>query len=166
MPAYSGPDLETIADWEAEARDILVQSLPVLRTNDLFVSYRISAAPESQTPVRSATEPAWFPPTSAAWETARQATEALRPRGQQLHRQAATSDLDERLWRERRALAAVTLAVSNVTEGLVGFRAAADALEPRVDGSGTLQFLTSAWDGWMLAAERLDLSATELVACA
>src|SRR3712207_4815906 len=70
-----------VAEWDDEARAIVAEALPVLRTFDAHAAYRMSATIHTTSEARFSGEPTWYPPTSRSWARATQAAGALKPRG-------------------------------------------------------------------------------------
>jgi hypothetical protein len=135
----ASPDLDT---WNRELRGMLADALESLRTFDAFQAFRVGAAPESG--VRLASELAWDPPTTSAWDSATHVARGLSGRAAQLFAAATTVQIDPSLWREQRAMAAAAHAAMDLGNALAAYRDRVDRL-PVGDGAGALPLLDAAW---------------------
>ncbi|MBV9581199.1 MAG: hypothetical protein JO057_21670 [Chloroflexi bacterium] len=158
--ATTTPQLDA---WHADARGILQDGLRALRTFDDFVAYRVSTTPSSG--MRSAAELVWDPPTGAAWDDATHVAHGMHGRADQLFQAITTTQVDQSVWREQRAIADIAVDIRGVGDALAMYRDRLDELAPG-DTSGVLSLLDRAWTQWAAAAARLGLSRTEAIACA
>ncbi len=155
--------ISEVQAWDAEARAILEQALEPLRTFDTYAAYRIGHVPKSA--LRSPREIPWDPPSTPAWNQALAGLEPLHTRAAQLYEIVAASTPDESLWRERRALAAATRALSEMTDALLQYRDAIAKLDEDSDGGSALPHLGDAWHNWELSAGRWNVGRAEPIPC-
>jgi hypothetical protein len=156
----STPELDA---WHAEARGMLLDALQTLRTFDVFAAYRVSRAPESA--IRLPSTLAWDPPTSAAWDNATHVARSLHGRADRLVLTVTTTQIDPRLWRERRSAADAAQELLGLADGLQAYRDRVDRL-PTGDAAGAVGLLDKAWEQWDGTAARWGMSRAEPIGCA
>ncbi|MBV9598725.1 MAG: hypothetical protein JOZ87_17905 [Chloroflexi bacterium] len=148
--------------WNAEARALLLDGLQTLRTFDVFAAYRVSSTASSG--LRSAAELVWDPPTGTAWDAATHVARGLHGRADQLFQAVTTTQIDQSLWREQRAIADVAADIRGLGDALAAYRDRIDGLAPG-DSSGALSLLDRAWTQWEAAAAPMGLARAEQITC-
>ena len=136
---------------------MLSDALGTLRTFEVFVAFRIGVANRDQ--------PAWDPPTSAAWEEATHVAHGLHGRAEQMFQRITTAQVDAAFWRQRRELAEAANDLLDLGAALAAYRTRVDYLGVGDDGSGTWDLLDRAWQQWDTSAARWGLSRAEPIAC-
>ena len=140
---------------------MLSDALRSLRTFDVFAAYRISRGESS---LKLASELAWDPPSSSAWDEATHVTHGLHGRADQLYQAVTTAQIEESLWREQRTLAAGAHDLLDLGDALGAYRNRIDGLGPG-DASGALDLLDRAWSQWESTAARFGVSRSESISC-
>jgi hypothetical protein len=158
IPDGSPPERDA---WEQEARGILSDALETLRTFEVFVAYRISAASAADQTMFAAD-----PPSSTAWAEATHVVRGLHGRAEQLFQRVAGSPVDATFWRQRREFAESTQGLLDLGQSLVAYRARIDYLGPGGDGSGAWDVLDRAWALWETSAARWGVRRVESLSCA
>jgi hypothetical protein len=153
----------TPQQWNADAKDMLLDSLAALRTFDDYQAFRMSTAAASE--ARPGSELSWDPPTLKAWDAATRVARGFPVRAEQFFRSITAATIDQNLWRERRSAADAAHDLGDLGSALVAYRSRLDLLRPG-DASGALGLLNEAWARWEAAAARWGLSRAETIGCA
>lgn len=160
-PRWAGPEVE---GYDAEARSLLADAIEALHTFDAQAAYRISVTPNSG--LRSSRELEWETPPAATWQRARTIAGDLARRTDVLFQQVRTATPDPAVWRDRRARAEATYALTEMAAALAAYGAEVDRLDADSDGGPALPALARGWNRWSEAAGYWDVSAGEIIDCA
>lgn len=155
----AGPEFDA---WAQEARGMLSDALQALRTFESFHAFRVSTAATSD--LRLASELAWDPPTSAAWDEATHNARGLRGRAEQLFLSVTNAQIAPGLWREQRAAADRAHDLLGLGDALATYRDRIDRLGVG-DASGALDPLDRLWQQWETSAARWGVGRFEPLGC-
>lgn len=159
-PQSLPPEFDT---WNREAQGMLSDALKSLRTFDVFMAFRATAATDAAS--RTSPELDWDPPTSADWNEATHVAQGLQARADQLFQAVSTAHLDASLWREQRTLAEGCRALVDLGAALAAYRQRVDVLPPG-NARDAVDPLDRAWAQWTDSAARWGLSRAEPIGCA
>ena len=157
--ASVGPEFDV---WAQEARGMLSDALQSLRTFEGFHAFRVSTAATSD--MRLASELAWDPPTSAAWEEATHNARGLRGRAEQLFLAVTNARVDPGLWREQRARADAAHELLDLGDALAAYRDHLDRLAVG-DASGALEQLDRVWAQWEASVTSWRVGRADTIVC-
>jgi hypothetical protein len=152
-----------MARWTQEATAMLSDSLETLRIFETFIAFRLSLAAESDR--RAATELAWDPPSSSAWNEATHVARGFGGRAEQLFNLVVNARVDPGWWREQRTLADAIGELRQLGDALLAYRARVDWVGPNSDGTATWGALDAALQRWDTAAARWGVSRSEPLGC-